>query len=199
LPESDKENTSKLKYRSIFAVLTWDSVIVYDTYHSHPLAVVRNLHYAHLVDATWSADGQKLIVCSSDGYMSFLLFEEGELGKIYNGQQAATGVDEAKSIGQQQTSQAASTIPVAAACSTLLLPSLPPCEPGLSIVTGPPTKKSRTEPSSPSIDDTTTAAASEATHKRPAEMAADIDKLCITSGSEKKKKKRIQPTLMSVQ
>jgi len=78
-------STSKplLPYRSVFAVLTTDTVLVYDTHHDHPLAMARGLHYAGLTDATWSSDGRTLFVTSSDGYVSILSFGMGELGEVY--------------------------------------------------------------------------------------------------------------------
>ena len=72
-----------LPYRSIFAVLTLDSVVIYDTYHTTPLAIARGLHYANLTDAVWSPDGLTLMVSSRDGYISILNFADGELGERY--------------------------------------------------------------------------------------------------------------------
>ena len=65
----------------IFAVITVSSVLVYDTQHPHPLARLGGLHLACINDATWSADGNALIVCSSDGYLSFITFDGKELGE----------------------------------------------------------------------------------------------------------------------
>ncbi|GMI53306.1 hypothetical protein TeGR_g11435 [Tetraparma gracilis] len=73
---------SRPKERSVFAVLTKDSVYVYDTHHKRPLVVCKGLHYATLTDAAWTPDGRKLIVTSSDGYLSLLTFEDGELGEL---------------------------------------------------------------------------------------------------------------------
>lgn len=73
-----------LPYRSIFAVLTIDTVLIYDTHHNVPLAMARGLHYAGLTDASWSTDGMTLFVTSSDGYVSILSFGEGELGEVYH-------------------------------------------------------------------------------------------------------------------
>ena len=55
---------------------------VYDTHHAAPLVVCKNLHYAGLTDAAWSPDGRKLMVTSSDGYVTLLTFENGELGEL---------------------------------------------------------------------------------------------------------------------
>ena len=83
LPAQSKSKAF-LPYRSIFAVLTIDTVLIYDTHHNVPLAVARGLHYAGLTDASWSTDGMTLFVTSSDGYVSILSFGEGELGEVYH-------------------------------------------------------------------------------------------------------------------
>ena len=80
---TDGAMKSNLPYRSVFAVLTLDSVILYDTYHLAPLAVARGLHYANLTDCAWTCDGRTLIITSRDGYISFLTFDKGELGEVY--------------------------------------------------------------------------------------------------------------------
>jgi hypothetical protein len=107
LPDESKENYPQgphtgqhgnghaLPYRSIFAVLTWDSVVIYDTVHSHPLAIVSGIHYCNLVDAAWSHDGRQLIVCSTDGYISRIVFEPGELGRVYYTNNVITNNDTA--------------------------------------------------------------------------------------------------------
>jgi len=74
---------SGLPYRSIFAVLTLDSILIYDTHHAAPLSVLQGLHYSGLTDCCWSSDGMNLMVCSSDGYISIVNFADGELGKVY--------------------------------------------------------------------------------------------------------------------
>ena len=74
----DTTNRCNLPHRSIFAILTVDTVLIYDTIHDKPLAVARGLHYAGLTDAAWSKDGKTLFVTSSDGYVSILSFANGE-------------------------------------------------------------------------------------------------------------------------
>ena len=81
---AQSETKAILPYRSIFAVLTIDTVLIYDTHHNVPLAMARGLHYAGLTDASWSTDGMTLFVTSSDGYVSILSFGEGELGEVYH-------------------------------------------------------------------------------------------------------------------
>ncbi len=69
--------------RMVFAVVCMSSVLVYDTQHAHPIAKVGGIHYATINDAAWSKDGSMLIVCSSDGYITFIHFSDCELGSYY--------------------------------------------------------------------------------------------------------------------
>lgn len=85
---SDKENEHakpmiNLPYRMVFAVAACDSVLLYDTEQILPFAYVSNIHYTHLTDLSWSPDGLTLVVSSTDGYCSFILFTREELGEIY--------------------------------------------------------------------------------------------------------------------
>ncbi|KAF9209595.1 hypothetical protein BGZ49_003082 [Haplosporangium sp. Z 27] len=72
-----------LGYRSIYAVATQDSIIIYDTQQATALALVSHLHYATFTDMAWSSDGCNLILTSTDGFCSIISFEEGELGTVY--------------------------------------------------------------------------------------------------------------------
>lgn len=113
--------TARLPYRSIFAVLTLDSVLIYDTYHANPLCLARGLHYANLTDAVWSPDGLTLMVSSRDGYISILNFADGELGEKYV---PALEAAEAK-IVQEEAAKLASRpmVPVPRAVNTAATPS----------------------------------------------------------------------------
>ena len=216
--DETKENCSgkpALPYRSIFAVLTWDSVLVYDTVHDQPLAVARGLHYANLVDATWTPDGRNLVVCSTDGYISILRFDQGELGEVYV-PAAPPGVATPPPLKQQQSQQDTTITSLAASPPTGMQspptklampnarPTLPPCEPGMATVECPPAKRAKTRVQVVPILPVTTDVAAEdqqETHKRTAaEAAIAVDKLSLAEDDapQKKKKKRIQPTLMSV-
>lgn len=73
-----------LPYRMIFAVATHDSVWIYDTQQGGPLCCFSNMHYASFTDLTWSPDGQTLMMCSTDGYCSIVVFDYGELGQPYS-------------------------------------------------------------------------------------------------------------------
>ncbi|XP_016147784.1 chromatin assembly factor 1 subunit B-like [Sinocyclocheilus grahami] len=73
-------NTFNLPYRLVFAVASEDSIFFYDTQQALPFGYVSNIHYHTLSDLSWSRDGSFLAVSSTDGYCSFVSFEEGELG-----------------------------------------------------------------------------------------------------------------------
>lgn len=88
---------------------------------------MKGLHYAGLTDATWTGDGKKLLVSSSDGYVSLLSFEEGELGEII--------VEESLEVAMPVVKE------VAAVPSTV--PVVPPLPPNQTAVSQPPTKKVR--------------------------------------------------------
>ncbi|XP_066542912.1 chromatin assembly factor 1 subunit B [Hoplias malabaricus] len=73
-------NTFQLPYRLVFAVASEDSIFLYDTQQTLPFAYVSGIHYHTLSDLSWSRDGSFLAVSSTDGYCSFVSFEELELG-----------------------------------------------------------------------------------------------------------------------
>jgi chromatin assembly factor 1 subunit B len=124
-----------LPYRSIFAVLTLDSVLIYDTHHMHPLSVIQGLHYAGLTDCCWSPDGKNLMISSSDGYISIVNFAEGELGKVYERAKETTLV-----LAETTQKEDATEIPPPAVSA----PPLPPCEPGpANVVMAPPLKRAK--------------------------------------------------------
>ncbi|KAG7095663.1 hypothetical protein E1B28_006382 [Marasmius oreades] len=65
-----------LPYRMLFAVVTMDAVVIYDTQQSSPICVLTKLHYDEFTDATWSPDGQSLMLSSRDGYCTLIIFDE---------------------------------------------------------------------------------------------------------------------------
>ncbi|XP_062982708.1 chromatin assembly factor 1 subunit B isoform X2 [Elgaria multicarinata webbii] len=77
---SPKTGLINLPYRLVFAVASEDSVLFYDTQQSFPFGYVSNIHYHTLSDISWSSDGSFLAISSTDGYCSFVTFEENELG-----------------------------------------------------------------------------------------------------------------------
>lgn len=64
-----------LSYRMIFAVVTQNSIYIFDTQNKAPLFVFSNLHYASLTDVAWSCDGAKLVASSVDGFCTVAEFE----------------------------------------------------------------------------------------------------------------------------
>ncbi len=77
----DVESPFKLPHRTVYAVVTQDEVLLYDTQTVNPVASFSGLHYAPHTDAVWSSDGKTFIVASSDGYCTLFEFEDGELGR----------------------------------------------------------------------------------------------------------------------
>lgn len=69
-----------LPYKMVFAVGTIDSVFIYDTQSIYPRNVITNIHYQPLTDLAWRGD-KILAISSSDGYITFAIFEKEELGK----------------------------------------------------------------------------------------------------------------------
>lgn len=67
-------------YYMIFAVATSSAVVIYSTEEpTRPIHGMGNYHYASLTDLSWK-DASMLAVSSSDGYCSFMIFENGSLG-----------------------------------------------------------------------------------------------------------------------
>lgn len=71
-----------MPYGIVFAAATLDTVIIYDTRRSSPVAVISAMHYAPITDLAWSPDGRCLAISSHDGYCSIVTFKSGELGEI---------------------------------------------------------------------------------------------------------------------
>lgn len=201
----------------MFAVLTTDSILVYDTHHTRPLSIIRGLHYASHSDCQWSADGMTLVVASIDGYISIVSFEKGELGEVYG--PAQTQVPRTVAPQSPPTAKLVSNAPRLEK-TPAETPLIPPCEPGQSAtLEAPPSKrpkKTRITPTLIAAPDMTTATVaspnakdnSTTTHaKRPADDALEketntmgeaVTKLTLSNDEKpKKKKKRIQPLLVS--
>ncbi|KXN84424.1 hypothetical protein AN958_12634 [Leucoagaricus sp. SymC.cos] len=65
-----------LPYRMLYAVVTMDAVVIYDTQQSGPVCLLTKLHYDEFTDMTWSPDGQTLLLSSRDGYCTIIIFDE---------------------------------------------------------------------------------------------------------------------------
>ena len=68
-----------LPYTMIFAIATIDSVFIYGTDSIQPRYVLTNIHFQSITDLAWNG-ADTLAIASSDGYITFCLFEKGELG-----------------------------------------------------------------------------------------------------------------------
>lgn len=76
-------NDGEVVPRYVFSVITLAGTIyIYDTQHFHPIVCIRGLHFQGMNDASWSSDGHTLAVASSDGYITIIFFENGELGEV---------------------------------------------------------------------------------------------------------------------
>lgn len=185
-----------LPYRSVFAVLTQDSVLIYDTHHDRPLVIARGLHYAGLTDCTWSVDGRQLIVSSSDGYLSILSFDEGEFGQVYTPPKVVAPKLESDITTKSETVSKPSP-------ATVPSPRIPPCEPGQTAsIEGRPAKRAKTRItptliSAPAGTEKAPVAAS-AVEGEAAKKKAEENTSSAEGEQPKPKKKRIQPTLVSV-
>lgn len=80
------ENPFPFPYRIIFAIVTQNSVIFYDTQQLTPFAFLSEIHYARISDVAWSKDGRLLMVSSCDGFCTLVSFTDEELGEVYEGE-----------------------------------------------------------------------------------------------------------------
>jgi hypothetical protein len=48
-----------------------------------PFGYVSGIHYSNLTDISWSSNGQLLCVSSIDGFCTFIMFKDNELGEFY--------------------------------------------------------------------------------------------------------------------
>lgn len=69
-------------YYMVFAIGTFNSVLVYNTESFELLYSYGNHHYASITEIAWK-DDRILGTSSNDRTCSFMLFEEGELGTPY--------------------------------------------------------------------------------------------------------------------
>uniref|UniRef100_A0AAF5PIC9 CAF1B/HIR1 beta-propeller domain-containing protein n=1 Tax=Wuchereria bancrofti TaxID=6293 RepID=A0AAF5PIC9_WUCBA len=76
-------NPLKLPYRIVWAALTKNTVYIFDSQLCRCVACATNLQYDTLTDMTWSPDGRVLMICSLEGYISFIRFDEVALGEKY--------------------------------------------------------------------------------------------------------------------
>lgn len=73
-----------LPYRMVYAIASKGSIYLYDTQQRLPFGSISNIHYSRLTDISWSSDGRILIVSSFDGFCTLIVFDDGELGEVYD-------------------------------------------------------------------------------------------------------------------
>uniref|UniRef100_A0AC34RL50 Uncharacterized protein n=1 Tax=Panagrolaimus sp. JU765 TaxID=591449 RepID=A0AC34RL50_9BILA len=79
--KGDKEtNFLKLPYRVIFAVMTNESVTLYDSQHQSPFMYLNNLHYDNLTSLSWTPDGKAMAISSLEGYNTFTSIQCSKIG-----------------------------------------------------------------------------------------------------------------------
>lgn len=70
-----------LDYKMIFAAGTLDSVFLFTTESTRPIISIGNIHYSPITDIAWKFDASLIGISSSDGYCSFVTFENNDLGE----------------------------------------------------------------------------------------------------------------------
>jgi chromatin assembly factor 1 subunit B len=71
------------EYVYVYAVFSLDQLAIYRTDMESPIALIGNMHYSPLTDASWSCDGLHIFMSSTDGFCSLVEFSDGELGDYY--------------------------------------------------------------------------------------------------------------------
>ena len=66
----------------VFVVTTVSSFYVMRSDRTRPIAFGSEIHCTAIVDAAWSSDAQILALCSTDGYVTLVKFDQGELGGV---------------------------------------------------------------------------------------------------------------------
>ena len=73
---------TELPYRVVWAVVTLDAIVMYDSQHKQPLLMASNIHFAAISDIAWLPSGDGLVVSSMDGFCTLLLLQSDKtLGK----------------------------------------------------------------------------------------------------------------------
>ncbi len=80
LKEAGNPDLVDLPYKMVFAVGTLDTLYIYDTQDTIPKYAITNIHYQPITDLAWKGSSI-LAASSSDGYITFCVFEKEELGR----------------------------------------------------------------------------------------------------------------------
>ena len=78
-PRPFRDTASESKF-FVYVVTTVSSFYVMRSDKATPVAFGTDIHCTSIVDASWSSDAQILGLCSTDGYITLIRFEKGELG-----------------------------------------------------------------------------------------------------------------------
>lgn len=62
-----------LSYRLIYAVMSKESILLYDSQHALPIGFVDNLNYFDLTSISWTPDGKVLVVSSQEGFNTYAM------------------------------------------------------------------------------------------------------------------------------
>ncbi len=82
MKKNEKEGLFQQSYYMVYAVATSSAVLIFNTQKLQPIFGMGNYHYAALTDLSWRGSSM-LAISSSDGYVSFMVFENNELGEVY--------------------------------------------------------------------------------------------------------------------
>ncbi|KAG8216115.1 WD40-repeat-containing domain protein [Butyriboletus roseoflavus] len=134
-----------LPYRMLYAVLTMDTVTIYDTQQAGPVCLLTKLHYDEFTDMSWSPDGQSLVLSSRDGYCTVIIFDE--ILPAHHTQQSTLQLQSIAQHNFVPLTYAASSAPTHAAPLTPASTTV-----GLPIIAPPvvPTKRGQLQGSEPS-------------------------------------------------
>lgn len=95
-----------LPYRWIYAVATLDSILVYDTQQTSPIALLSGLHYSGITDVAWLPNDSGLVLASADGYVSIVVFENDELGHHWAGDLVVSDTVKDNAVIETSTAEA---------------------------------------------------------------------------------------------
>jgi len=80
LRSDSTEKFIDLPYRLVWAMVSNNAITLFDSQHSMPFAYMDNIHYNSITDLQWSSNGRVMLIASLEGYCSFILFGEDEIG-----------------------------------------------------------------------------------------------------------------------
>lgn len=69
-----------LPYRIIYAVVSQDTLVIFDSQSNKALFGASSMHFGTITDLAWSSDGLTLILSATDGFCTLVQFDSIELG-----------------------------------------------------------------------------------------------------------------------